>query len=53
MEDMYKQHMANKALATVALTPADSRSRFGVTRLEGNRITSFIQSHEQGSAAPL
>lgn len=53
MEDMYKQHVANRALATVALVPADSRSRFGVTRLEGNRITSFIQSHEQGSYAAL
>lgn len=53
MEDMYKQHISNRALATVALTPADSRSRFGVTRLEGNRITSFIQNHEQGSFAAL
>ncbi|MDE1834865.1 MAG: hypothetical protein KGH64_06030, partial [Candidatus Micrarchaeota archaeon] len=41
LDDMYKQHMANKALATIALTPADSRLRFGVTKLEGNRITSF------------
>ena len=53
MADMYTQHLANKAIATVALTPADSRSRFGVTNLAGNRITSFIQKHEQGSSAAL
>jgi len=53
MEDMYRQHIANKASATVALTPAHSRSRFGVTRLEGNRITRFMQKHEQEEDAVL
>jgi mannose-1-phosphate guanylyltransferase len=53
MEDMYRQHIANRALATIALTPANSRSRFGVTKLEGNRITSFVQSHGRESGATL
>ncbi len=53
MEDMYRQHIANKAVSTVALTPADSMSRFGVTKLEGNRITRFTQRHEQGKEATL
>ena len=53
MEDMYKQHIANKAAATIALTPAHSRSRFGVTRLEGSKITKFMQKHEQEEDAAL
>jgi NDP-sugar pyrophosphorylase family protein len=51
--DMYTQHLANKALATVALIPAASSSRFGVTSLEGNRIKSFVQKHEMGKTAAL
>ncbi|MDE1860392.1 MAG: hypothetical protein KGH72_01610 [Candidatus Micrarchaeota archaeon] len=53
MEGMYRQHTANKAIATVAITPAYSRSSFGVTRLEGNRITRFMQKHEHEDEASL
>ena len=53
MEDMYRQHMANKALATMALTPANSKSRFGVIGLEGNKVISFVQKHEPGEEPTL
>jgi NDP-sugar pyrophosphorylase family protein len=53
LDSIYRQHLASKAVATIALTPAESSARFGVTMLEGNRITSFVQKHERGSGATL
>ncbi len=50
LDDLYRQHVASKAVATVALTPSGSSARFGVTKLEGNRITSFVQKHEHEGA---
>jgi NDP-sugar pyrophosphorylase family protein len=51
--DMYTQHLANKAIATLALIPAASSSRFGVTSLEGNRVKSFVQKHDREKTAAL
>ncbi len=53
LDDVYNQHLASKAIATIVLTPSDSKPRFGVTRLTGNRITSFVQKHDKGRKATL
>ncbi|HUB92816.1 MAG TPA: sugar phosphate nucleotidyltransferase [Candidatus Saccharimonadales bacterium] len=48
--EMYKQHITTKAQATIALSPADITTGFGVTSLDGLRITSFLEKpeHEKG-----
>jgi NDP-sugar pyrophosphorylase family protein len=48
--EMYKQHASTRAEATIALAPADITSGFGVTSLDGLRITSFLEKpeHEKG-----
>ncbi|MDE1823786.1 MAG: nucleotidyltransferase family protein [Candidatus Micrarchaeota archaeon] len=53
MNEMYNQHTSTKAIATIAITPASAKSHFGVTRLEGNRITSFIEKGESDREAHL
>lgn len=53
LDEVYRQHLANRALATVALTPSDLKLRFGVTKLEGNKVTSFVQKHDGRSGAAL
>jgi NDP-sugar pyrophosphorylase family protein len=48
--EMYKQHMTTKAHATIALSPADITTGFGVTNLDGFKVTSFLEKpeHEKG-----
>ncbi len=48
--EMYKQHISTKAHVTIALSPADITSGFGVTKLEGFKVTSFLEKpeHEKG-----
>lgn len=41
--EMYKQHIATKALVTIALTTAENTKGFGVTRLEGAKILNFVE----------
>jgi mannose-1-phosphate guanylyltransferase len=42
--DMLKQHMRNKAMATVALTQVDDPTRFGVVETDaGGRVLRFIE----------
>ena len=41
-------HQENKSLATIALTPVDDPSRFGVARLKGNMILEFVEKPKKG-----
>jgi NDP-sugar pyrophosphorylase family protein len=43
VSEMYKQHIATKALVTIALTTAESTKGFGVTKLEGSKILGFVE----------
>lgn len=53
MNEMYSQHTSTRAVATIAITPASAKSHFGVTRLEGNKITSFVERGEDDEGAHL
>lgn len=44
--EMYKQHISTKAPATMALATADITTGFGVTKLDGFKITSFLEKPE-------
>ena len=46
LSEMYKQHITTKALATIALAPTDITSGFGVTKLDGFKVTSFVEKPE-------
>lgn len=48
--EMYKQHITTKGHATIALSPAEITTSFGVTRLDGFKVTSFLEKpeHEKG-----
>ena len=50
LPEMYKQHVSTKAQATIALAPADITTAFGVTKLDGFKVTSFLEKpeHEKG-----
>ncbi len=50
LNEMYKQHITTNAHATIALTPADVTASLGVTRLDGFKVTSFLEKpeHEKG-----
>ena len=41
--NMYKQHLATKAVVTIALTTAEKTSNFGVIKLEGSKIMEFTE----------
>jgi len=41
--DVYKQHIATKALVTIALTTVERTVGFGVTRLDGSKILDFVE----------
>lgn len=43
LQDMYKQHISTKAEITIALYPADITTGFGVTKLDGFKVTSFLE----------
>lgn len=44
--EMYKQHIATKAPTTIALATADITTGFGVTKLDGFKVTSFLEKPE-------
>jgi mannose-1-phosphate guanylyltransferase/phosphomannomutase len=46
--EMYKQHIATKALVTMALTTAEKTLGFGVTKLDGSRIVDFSEKPVAG-----
>lgn len=50
IEEMYKFHKNNKALATIALTSVDDPSIYGVAKLSGTRILEFVEKPKKGEA---
>lgn len=52
LNDMYDQHLKSKALATIALVTSSFPTNYGVTKLDGFRVTSFIEKpHEKRTSA--
>ncbi len=47
---MLKFHKENKATATIALTKVEDVSKFGVARLEGDKIAEFIEKPKKEEA---
>ena len=43
LHDLIDFHSRNEGLATIALTPVDDPSRFGVADLKGDRIMKFVE----------
>ena len=43
LADMYEEHVKTKATATIALVTSDVPRSFGVTQMDGFRVTSFIE----------
>ena len=43
LQEMYKQHLSTKAMATISLSTVDVTSGFGVTRLDGFKVTRFLE----------
>ncbi len=43
LQDLIAFHHEKRGLATIALTPVEDPSRFGVARLKGDRILEFIE----------
>lgn len=48
--EMYKVHKKNKALATIALTKVENPSKYGVAKLEGNKILEFVEKPKKEDA---
>ncbi|MFH1787897.1 MAG: nucleotidyltransferase family protein [Candidatus Altiarchaeota archaeon] len=48
LSDFISFHDENKSIATIALTPVDDPSRFGVARLKGNKIKEFVEKPKKG-----
>ena len=47
LSDMIDFHLANGALATLALTSVNKSSDWGVVRLQGSRVYSFLEKPDQ------
>lgn len=47
LTDLVRFHREKKGLSTIALTPVEDPSRFGVARLKGDRILEFIEKPEK------
>jgi NDP-sugar pyrophosphorylase family protein len=43
LQEMYRQHITTKAEVTIALYPTDITTGFGVTKLDGFKVTSFLE----------
>jgi len=50
IEEMYKLHKDNKALATIALTTVNNPSVYGVARLSGSKILEFVEKPKKEEA---
>jgi NDP-sugar pyrophosphorylase family protein len=51
LREIYKAHRESRPMATVGLGYAEDVSQFGVVKMEGNRITQFVEKPE-GSSPP-
>ncbi len=49
LSDFISFHHENKGVATIALTPVDEPSRFGVARLQGSMILDFVEKPKKGA----
>lgn len=50
LQDMYHFHIKNNAMITIALTPVEDVSAFGVAALKGGRITKFVEKPKREDA---
>lgn len=50
LQDMFNFHIKNKAIATIALTPVEDVSAFGVAALKGSKIVKFIEKPKKSEA---
>lgn len=50
LDEMFEFHKKYKALVTVALTTVDDPSNYGVAKLEGNKILSFVEKPKKEHA---
>lgn len=50
IEEMYKFHKQNKALATIALTTVSDPSQYGVAKLSGSKILEFVEKPKKENA---
>jgi len=48
LTDFISFHEENKSTGTIALTPVDDPSRFGVARLKGSSILEFVEKPKKG-----
>lgn len=53
LNDMYEQHVRTDALATIALATSAAPANFGVIRLRGSKITSFVEKPEGKESSAL
>lgn len=49
IDEMYKVHIENKALVTIALTTVSDPSAYGVAKLSGNKILEFVEKPKKGT----
>jgi len=50
LEKMYREHLRNEALATIALTTVKDPSLFGAAMLDGSKILRFVEKPGKGQA---
>jgi NDP-sugar pyrophosphorylase family protein len=50
---MYRQHADTNALATISLTTSSTPTRFGVMKMEGFRITEFVEKPKSEQRSTL
>jgi NDP-sugar pyrophosphorylase family protein len=50
LKEMLEFHKKNKATATIALTKVEDTSKFGVAKLDGDKITEFIEKPKNEDA---
>ncbi len=50
LTEMGREHIANSALGTIALTAVEDVSGFGVAAVDGKKITEFVEKPQPGKA---
>ena len=50
LEEMYNVHKKKKALVTIALTKVEDPSKYGVAKLDGNKILEFVEKPKKEGA---
>jgi|SRR3989344_4645407 len=50
LHDMYRMHKESNALITIALTSVEDPSSYGVAKLQGNKILSFVEKPNKEEA---